>query len=536
MATIQQYLTGAAFIAMVGAASPLYAQANPGAPAAPEAQQSNLEEIVVTARRVEENQQRVPVAVTTLNAAALERNNVKGVTDIQFSVPNLQIRPSRINPDLPEFVVRGQRQQLFTDENVVTYVNSVPQSTRGLVLYDMQNVQVLKGPQGTLFGKNSLGGAVVFTTHRPEFTQSGSLEAQYGNFNLRQITGVVNLPVIEDKLALRLAGRVERRDGAFKNLLPGYGRLDDRNNSSFRVSLLAQPNDRLENSTTFDYIHRREVGTPDITEAAYKNSPFYGLISQVIAQRSALSGATPVTSADGTLLLRQGSPWITAARTGLGSSIQAGVDGKNLLGSASPVTTYGSEAHVYGLANTTTYELNDHFSVKNIFGWRHEQDYESADSGCGCGGFDLVLGTNPATTPPTALIGNLSDNNSNWLYRNNQITDEVQLIGNFDNLKFISGLFYSYAQNHTVYNANFVTGGSSLYPRNLRYSDGDLNTKSSAVFAQGTYDFSSHGIEARTGSGLRANVTHRMSPTRCCGREAAMEIAIGPENDSPSST
>ena len=83
-----------------------------------------LEDIVVTARRVEENLQRVPVVVTTLNAGAIERRNITAVNDIQFSVPNLQIRPSTINPSRPEIVIRGQRQINQTDENVVTYVNA----------------------------------------------------------------------------------------------------------------------------------------------------------------------------------------------------------------------------------------------------------------------------------------------------------------------------------------------------------------------------------------------------------------------------
>ena len=119
---------------------------------------TSLGEIIVTARRVNENQQRVPVAVTALSAEALQKNNVKAVTDIQFSVPNLQIKPSNLYPGQPEFIIRGQRQQLYTDENVVTYVNGVPQGTRGLTLYDLASVQALKGPQGTLFGKSSLGG------------------------------------------------------------------------------------------------------------------------------------------------------------------------------------------------------------------------------------------------------------------------------------------------------------------------------------------------------------------------------------------
>ena len=93
-----------------------------------------LEDIVVTARRVEENLQKVPVAVTAISAKQLEARKVTTVSDIQFSVPNLQIKPSNLEPSRPEFIIRGQRQVLYTDENVVTYVNGVAQTTRGLTL------------------------------------------------------------------------------------------------------------------------------------------------------------------------------------------------------------------------------------------------------------------------------------------------------------------------------------------------------------------------------------------------------------------
>jgi len=109
--------------------------------AASESGSSGLQEIIVTARRVEERLGRVPVAVTALSAAALTQRNVTAVSDIQFSVPNLQIKPSNNYPSQPEFIIRGQRQVLYTDENVVTYVNGVAEDTRGLTLYDLSNVQ-----------------------------------------------------------------------------------------------------------------------------------------------------------------------------------------------------------------------------------------------------------------------------------------------------------------------------------------------------------------------------------------------------------
>src|SRR5688500_17099740 len=92
----------AACIAIAMSGSPSVAQAQESD------QASNLEEIIVTARRIEENQQKIPVAVTTLTASTMERRNVVAVNDLQFSVPNLQIKPGNNNPSLPEFIIRGQ--------------------------------------------------------------------------------------------------------------------------------------------------------------------------------------------------------------------------------------------------------------------------------------------------------------------------------------------------------------------------------------------------------------------------------------------
>ena len=253
MKKLSLYMCSASVAVLSCGGSAAHAQTGTGA--APPAAQ--IEEVIVTARRVQESQQTVPVAVTNITGAALERKNVKSVNDIQFSVPNLQIKPSNTYPTQPEFIIRGQRQQLYTDENVVTYVNGVPQSTRGLTLYDLESVQALKGPQGTLFGKNSMGGAMLFTTRRPDFKFGGQADFTLGNYNLKEFTGIVNLPLIQDKVALRLAGQVQRRDGIFKNSYPNAKDLYDRKNESGRATLLVKPNDWFENTTTVDILHKK---------------------------------------------------------------------------------------------------------------------------------------------------------------------------------------------------------------------------------------------------------------------------------------
>ena len=462
-----------------------------------------LEEIIVTARRIEENQQKVPVAVTTLTAATLERRNVTTVNDIQFSVPNLQIRPSSINPSRPEIILRGQRQVNQTDENVVTYVNGVAQSTRGLTFYDLESVQALKGPQGTLFGKNSMGGALVVTTKRPVFDTEGQISAEYGNYDRRLVNGMLNIPLVTDKVALRAAGQIERQDGFFRNVNPGQKDLNNRHNETGRVSLLIKPDDRFENLTTVDYIHRNEIPTPAVIDAAPLNGNFFRSVTQqAVMQQSALGGGTAVMDTASGLLVRRGNPFRSTAFTGVGNTLPGFyfVNGVQTNGSPQVISTFGARSEVYGLSNATTYELNDTITLKNILGYRHEKAIDHQDPS-GISGMILnfagVLGS---------PVSGYATNNDTY-YRNNYKTfsNEFQIIGTMDNLRFIAGGFYAHTKHLYAVNSSFVVGPASFYgPRPTRHSQMNDSTDSKALFAQATYDFSGVGLDGlRVTAGLR---------------------------------
>lgn len=529
-------LTSASFMSLVMiGATPTLAQTSSGQPAAsattppvptapagsvpastttPSASSSGgLQDIVVTARRVEESLERVPVAVTALSAAVLAQRNVNRVSDLQFSVPNLQIKPSNNFPSQPEFIIRGQRQVLYTDENVVTYVNGVAEDTRGLTLYDLANVQVLKGPQGTLFGKNSIGGAMVFTTARPTFKFGVDAAMEYGNYNEMKATAAVNIPLADDMAALRIAGQVERRDGIYKNAYPGEPDLGNRDNSSARVTLLLKPTDRIENTLVADYLFRDELTAPTVIEAApippAGSTGFQiGLLTdQSVQQQSALGGGTAVQ--EGNLLVRQGNPFVTNSRAGIGKLLAA----PNLPG----ITGYGSKVRTYGIANTTSVELSDSFSIKNIVGARYQRaiDYQNPEGATGYTvnalPFFAALQGVPVGTPlPGSFPVQYIDNNTNYLNRNRILSEELQLIGNFKDFKFIAGGYYSHDDHLYAVNSAFIVGPVSLYQDSAGNSylerHGQATTKSDsyAVFAQGTYDFGGIGLEGlRLTGGVR---------------------------------
>jgi iron complex outermembrane receptor protein len=195
-------------------------QATPAAPAAT----TGLQELVVTARRTEERLQDVPIAITAMTAKDLQQHSVREISEIQKTTPGLYVS-SIASSARPKFVLRGQTEadsRLTTDSSVGVYVDGVniPRDY-GLrsSFVDIAQVEVLKGPQGTLFGRNTTGGALNITTQHPTFNFGGYVDALYGSYNNRQLTGAINIPIIQDRLAVRLVAQDIKRDGYGHDLL-----------------------------------------------------------------------------------------------------------------------------------------------------------------------------------------------------------------------------------------------------------------------------------------------------------------------------
>ena len=181
---------------------------------------ARLEEIVVTARRVQENLQDVPVAVTAISGEQLTQRNAVQISDIARLTPGFVIKPSSSTATAVNLQLRGQYQNELlatVDPSVGTYVDGYYWARAyGLNsdLLDVQSVQVLRGPQGTLFGRNTTGGALLIHTNNPSLsTYSAMVSGTYGRFDERSMTEVVNVPLVEDKLAVRLAGMFFKRGG-----------------------------------------------------------------------------------------------------------------------------------------------------------------------------------------------------------------------------------------------------------------------------------------------------------------------------------
>lgn len=225
-----------------------------------------IEEVIVTATRREEGAQTVPVSVNAFSTQMLEDRNVRELGDLTRIAPGIRFVHQGDGGNM-NVVLRGlSRIPIGTAPSaVINYFADVPLSYKGsnIPTFDLASIQVLKGPQGTLFGRNALGGAVVITPQAPTHDFGGYLKASGGNHDFKDVEGAVNIPLVEDKVALRVGGKVSRRDGYTKNLGVGDD-MDDVHRDSYRVSLLIEPTASFSNTTIYDYMEAREAGAASV--------------------------------------------------------------------------------------------------------------------------------------------------------------------------------------------------------------------------------------------------------------------------------
>lgn len=242
-------LAGAAWSGLVGVA---IAQ---DAPVEQEA--SQIEDVVVTARRTEESLQRTPLAVSAFSGESLERQGVMQTTDLQGAVPNLNIVQGRGSSNSTNIYIRGVGQpdalQTF-DPAVGVYVDDVYYSRiRGTQfdLLDLERIEVLRGPQGTLYGKNTIGGALKLVSRRPgqEFRARGSVA--YGDYDLIDVQAAVSGP-ISDNFALGLSALHSERGGYVTDPSTG-AEYNDKNSTAVRAALAWDPVSSIRVDLTADY-------------------------------------------------------------------------------------------------------------------------------------------------------------------------------------------------------------------------------------------------------------------------------------------
>ncbi len=357
--------------------------------------------IVVTARRREEALQDVPISITALSGAALARQGVQNIQDVTARVPSLSITTTSNIRSVVAFAIRGQRSQepqLLTDPPVGTYFAEVVQPRPygfGNALYDLQSVQVLKGVQGTLFGRNMTGGAVLVEPNRPTQDFTGELRGTLGNYDLRELYGMLNVPVTEG-IAVRVAGKTRQRDGWAVDVSNGR-RYDNQDFTTFRASVLLTPFQGFESNLIVDFYNADEVG---------------GAAFATTLRTPSTAAAVPGFAA----AFREQQARFAAKRFRFDPG--PGDGGRFDAFNRQPF----EKNRNIGFTNKTTYELNDDLTVKNIFGYRHVQRRSLTD-------YD--------GTPVTVIAADQYANIKSY-------SEELQLQGKaLDNrLDFVLGGFY----------------------------------------------------------------------------------------------
>jgi iron complex outermembrane receptor protein len=409
--------------------------------------ESGLEEIVVTARRREERAQNVPASITAYTEQTLKSHNINDQVSLANSTPSLVAISSGQPPETGGFAIRGQGPAFGATPGTIAYFAEVPNSVitmdgRPGMYYDLANVEVLKGPQGTLFGKNATGGNVMFEPQRPTGQFGGYVEGQVGNFSDREFEAAINIPVISDKVMFRVAGSYARRNGYTKDVGPLFGGKDYDNlgYESLRAELLVKPVENFENYTIYRYYHSSDhgPGTSEIDFNPNAGAPPFQLLTFFPNQLTYLSE-------------------------------QQARGPRNV---AYNINEY-DRSNFDQLINTTSFTLSDAFKIKNIV------SYQKAMFSYG---YDY-----DATISPIA--GQTSPNGPT--VAETYFTEELQLQGNaIDNtLHYVVGGFID-RQWPTDYG-----GGSFDYFPVSALLGGPLiyvtteGTRSRAGFTQLTYDF-----------------------------------------------
>ena len=432
--------------------------------------------IVVTARRVEERLQDVPISITVFNQDQISKRNIVNSADLAVYTPSLSVN-SRYGPEKASFAIRGFVQDLATAPSVGVYFADVvaPRSggatTSGEgagvgALFDLQNVQVLKGPQGTLFGRNTTGGAVLLVPQKPTDSLEGYVEGSAGDYDMLRFQGVLNVP-LSDTFKVRVGVDRMKRDGYLKNN-SGIGPKDfnDTNYIAARVSVLAELTPDLENYTVVNFTDSDTNGTVPRVIACNPNSGFAFFACGMVDRQDA-----------------RGDGWW---------DIESNVK--------DPVNHFTT----WQVINTTTWQASDSLTVKNIASYGEFKEYARQN----IGGENFIYPDIPSVFGPLAgtqflqliilnyLPGSQNTNQSTF-------TEELQFQGETQDgkLKWQAGGYMEmsnpigYSTQFTPFLLNCTDAASFQCGAGISPTSSSISTpwqkrwfRSYAMYAQGTYD------------------------------------------------
>jgi iron complex outermembrane receptor protein len=464
----------------VGFAPSAHAQTRPASPAA-----TTISDVVVTARRREERLQDVPISMTVYNQQALSNRNIISIGDLATYTPSLS-SDMRFGPDRAAFSIRGFTRELRTTASVATYFADVvaQRAPAGVNMgdgagpgsfFDLQNAQVLKGPQGTLFGRNTTGGAILLVPNRPTREFEGYVQASGGSHGMYGVQAVLNVP-INDQVRARFGIDQEKRDGYLHNT-SGIGPKDfsDIGYVAARASVIVDLTPDLENYTILTYSKSNNHGILQSLFACNPNPPtFFGQILH---------------------------PYCSGQLGGVNELPRS-----KFYDVQNPIPDPYQRTVQAQIINTTTWHASDALTVKNILSYgRFKAKGNSAFFGLN---FPVHAGADTFPLVITSVGGTLADQRN--------FVEELQLQGKAldSRLTWQGGFYYEhstpgghdYTYTSSVIGCNYATlsGPPSGYRCNDYVSAavfggafpiGDVNPTTNevnylnrAIYAQATYD------------------------------------------------
>ncbi|MCC5862497.1 MAG: TonB-dependent receptor plug domain-containing protein, partial [Gammaproteobacteria bacterium] len=365
---------------------------------------TGVEEIVVTARKREETIQNTPVSMTAFSGEGIEARNIDSFSDLSNFAPNLDISGGIPNGggSATQIFIRGVGQDDYSFPNepgVGLYIDGVyiSRSAAGdFGFLDIERIEVLRGPQGTLYGRNTIGGAVKVITAAPTGELEGRLGATVGSYNRRDIFGHLDFP-ISDTVSGKIGGAVRKRDGLGTNFIgQDLGNTDE---LTTRGALRFQPSDDLDIIFRADYLRQRQDGPAGSMVRFDPNDATEGLINALIAPaRAAELGLQPPFD-------RYGDAWVRTLAA----------DGRGVYNSGGTVETR-DWADIWGISMSVDWAIGD-LALNSITAFRDydidiRRDSEHTP-------FDIVQVDNPETywqlSQEFQLNGLSMDGRLNWV-------------------------------------------------------------------------------------------------------------------------
>ena len=399
------------------------------------------QEIIVTAQRREQSLQEVPLAVSAFGAEDLQARQITNTLDLVNYVPNLIGHHNTAVGTANAYSTRGlaNSESISTfDPPVGTYIDDIYVSRQGannFSLFDVERVEVLRGPQGTLFGRNTTGGAINVIMARPQEEFGGFAEVGYGRFNRVQLRASVDVPVIEDKLLTKLSGYYIESDGYVNNLSNG-DQLNGEENWGVRGAVRAHLSDNVMWDVSADYIHNSNANLPH----------FYDPTTDQRITYTKISAETPL--------------------------------GTGLVSSRLADNTAGNLAESYSISSNLEVGVGDNATINVISGYRHLYQEFLTESLAGATGV-VIDGVNLVSASPGAGIPLASDS---W---HSQFSQEIKFSGEAFGglLDYVAGVYYINETNETDFANLLILSSGTAFVNGDRVMTND--TEAYAGYVQG---------------------------------------------------